>query len=117
MIVPVSWSAESDRLLAREFESLFSSDMASDYAVIVDCSTKRVSTVAPTSISYTHAILLGWSQAHPDRALFMAGNLGEGDWPLWTVAASGETELATGDRPLVLGQTVSNLWMGPQVQV
>ncbi|MFM7448917.1 MAG: hypothetical protein ACKO24_10000 [Leptolyngbyaceae cyanobacterium] len=116
MIVPVSWSAESDRLLAREFESLFSSDIASDYAVMVDCRTRQVSTVAPTALIYTHAILLGWSQAHPDRALFMAGNLGEEDWPLWTVAVTGETKPAPGDHPLILGQTVNHLWMGPQVQ-
>jgi len=46
----------------------------------------------------------------------MAGSLGDEDWPLWTVAATGETEPAPGDHPLILGQTVSNVWVGPQVQ-
>jgi hypothetical protein len=116
IVIPISWSKEGDRLLARAFESLFGSDIASDYAVIVDRTFNQISTVAPTTISYTTAVLLGWSNVHPGRALFQAGNLGEAEWHLWTVDAAGKTTLAEGDRPIVFGQTVSNIWMGPQVQ-
>lgn len=115
IVIPISWSKEGDRLLARVFESLFGSDFASDYAVIVDRTFNQIITIAPTAISYTTAVLLGWSTIHPGRALFQAGNLGEAEWHLWSVDATGQTTLAAGDRPAVFGQTVSNIWMGPQI--
>jgi hypothetical protein len=114
--IPVSWSETGDRLLARVFEAVFCSDIASDYALLVDRAQDWVSTIAPTSIQYTTAVLLGWSVAHPERALFRAGNLGESDWQLWTVDHRGETTVAMDDRPAVFGQPISNVWMGPQVQ-
>ncbi len=116
IVIPVSWTETGDRLLARVFESLFGSDIASDYAVIVDRRQNQISTVAPTLIPYTTAILLGWSQSHPERVLFRAGNLGEDDWRLWAVAADGGIIQAEGDRPVTFGQVSSNVWMGPQVQ-
>jgi hypothetical protein len=116
IVIPVSWSESGDRLLAREFESLFCSDIASDYAVIVDRKLKQVSTVAPTRMHYTTAVLLGWSQAQPNQALFRAGNLGEENWNCWTVDATGHTVLAEGDRSVTFGQPISSVWMGPQVQ-
>ena len=114
IVIPVSWSEGSDQLLAREFESLFCSDVASDYAVVVDCSQSKVSTIAPTHMQYTTAILLGWSQSEPTQALFRAGNMGEENWSLWTVDVDGKTALAEGDRAVTFGQAVSNVWMGPQ---
>lgn len=114
IVIPVSWSASGDRLLAREFESLFCSDIASDYAVIVDCQNSRASTICPTRTHYTTAILLGWSQTHPDRALFRAGSMGENNWHLWSVAADGLTTQADEDEPLMFGQSVNSVWTGPQ---
>lgn len=105
IVIPVSWSETSDRLLAREFESIFGSDIASDYAVIVDRSQNRISTVAPTQIRYTNAVLLGWSQFQPERVLFRAGMLGDQHWQQWAVAANGQTTLAKGDRPSSLGKS------------
>ena len=114
IVIPVSWSSGSDRLLAREFESLFCSDVASDYAVVVDRSQGHVSTIAPTGMQYTTAVLLGWSLSEPERVLFRAGNMGEVNWSLWTVDEAGRTALAEDDRPATFGQVVSNVWMGPQ---
>ncbi len=114
ILMPVAWSSTGDRILAREFESLFGSDIASDYAVIWDRQQNRSFTTAPTRIHYTHAILLGWSGAHPDRVLFRAGNIGETDWPLWAVDYSGQTLNANGDQPLTFGQVATHLWAGPQ---
>jgi hypothetical protein len=114
IVIPISWSATSDRLLAREFEALFCSDIASDYAVIVDRPCQRVSTIAPTRMSYTNAVLLGWSYLYPERALFRAGELGQANWDEWTVDAAGETTLAENDRPITFGRVFSNVWMGPQ---
>lgn len=114
IVIPISWPAAGDRLLAREFESIFCSDIASDYAVIVDCQNSRASTVCPTRTHYTTAILLGWSQNHPDRALFRAGSIGEDNWHLWSVAANGQTIQADEDEPLTFGQSVNSVWTGPQ---
>ncbi|MCL6435109.1 MAG: hypothetical protein K6T90_13020 [Leptolyngbyaceae cyanobacterium HOT.MB2.61] len=116
IVIPISWSEQGDRLLARAFESLFGSDLASDYAVIVDRTFNRVNTVAPTTTRYTHAVLLGWSSYYPTCALFRAGNLGEEEWPLWAVDAMARTTQVEGDRPIIFGQPVSNVWMGPQMQ-
>lgn len=116
IVIPIAWSEQGDRLLAREFESLFCSDIASDYAMVVDRAANQVYTVAPTQIQYTTAILLGWSQFQPERALFRAGMMGEEDWQLCSVAINGETLLAEDDRPMIYGHAVSSIWMGPQVQ-
>ena len=114
--IPVSWSESGDRLLAREFESILGSDIASDYGVIVDRDRPRVHTVAPRRIRYTNAVLLGWSQAHPERVLFRAGMMGDEHWCQWSVDATGHTTLAKGDMPLLFGQVTHHVWMGPQVQ-
>jgi len=114
IVIPVAWSETGDRLLAREFESIFCSDIASDYAVVVDCHQPRVSTVAPSHIHYTNAVLLGWSQNHPGCVLFRAGVMGEPDWPLWAVDISGRTVASKNDQPITHGEVLSNVWAGPQ---
>lgn len=117
ILIPVAWSESGDRILAREFESIFGSDIASDYAVIWDRQLNRTSTVAPTRIQYTNAVLLGWSQTHPEQTLFRAGNMGEPQWPLWTVDLTGRTAAAPEDQPLVFGQSVNSIWTGPQAHL
>lgn len=114
ILVPISWSAEGDYLLAREFESLFGSSLASDYATIWNRRLNRTSTVAPNRRQYTNAILMGWSKTFPGRVLFKAGNMGEEHWPLLAVDASGHTVNASEDRPLTFGQTTTHIWAGPQ---
>jgi hypothetical protein len=115
MIIPVAWSAAGDRILAREFESLFGTGLASDYAVVWDQRQSQAHTIAPTSIDYSNAILLGWSQSDPERILFRAGNMGEDRWPVWAVNLHGQTIAADErDRPVVFGQLVNNIWTGPQ---
>jgi hypothetical protein len=116
IVIPVSWSEKGDRLLAREFESLFGSDLASDYAVVVDRQRNRVKTLAPTKVEYTNAILLGWSQLQPEQVLFRAGCMGDEHWQQWTVDLNGQTLLAKGDRPLTYGQAIHSIWTGPQMQ-
>jgi hypothetical protein len=113
MVMPVSWSVSGDRLLARTFASLFGTDLASDYAIIVDCPTNQVSTIAPHPLHITTAVLLGWSHDWPDHALFRAGTLGDPQWNLYAVDVDGYTEAAPGDRPLIFGQITSTASMGP----
>jgi hypothetical protein len=117
ILIPVAWSESGDRILAREFESIFGSDIASDYAVVWDRQLNHTSTVAPTRIQYTNAVLLGWSQTHPDQTLFRAGNLGDSKWPLWTVDLTGRTTAAPEDQPLVFGQSINSIWTGPQAHL
>ncbi|NJK52312.1 MAG: hypothetical protein HC936_04850 [Leptolyngbyaceae cyanobacterium SU_3_3] len=116
IVLPISWSEAGDRLLAREFESVFCSDIASDYALIWHRSSNSASTVAPTGIQFTNAILLGWSQEWCDRVLFRAGMMGEETWPLWVVDAEGETWATEDDRPSTHGQVLNSIWAGAQPQ-
>ena len=118
ILTPVSWSKTSDRLLAREFEGLFSSSDASDFAVIWNQQQNRTSTVAPSQAQSNHeiSILLGWSQIDPDQVIFRAGNLGDEQWPLWAVTGNGQTVAATDiDQPIVFGKLLNQVWSGPQV--
>jgi len=112
MLIPVAWSINCDRLLAREFESQFGTGLASDYALVWDCQLNRSYTLVPNNIPRTQAILMGWSQATPDRVLFRAGLMGQAHWPLWAVSATGETITAPNDKPTVYGQGITHSWVG-----
>jgi hypothetical protein len=114
ILIPVSWSAQSDRVLAREFESQFGTDIASDFAVVWDRTCNQVVTFAPNGPSYTNAILLGWSQQYPNHALFRAGTMGEEDWPTWAVDVTGMCHLVFGDAPIGFGRVMNHVWAGPQ---
>lgn len=113
ILIPVAWSENSDRLLAREFESMFGTGLASDFAVIWERSSNRTYTLAPTQVQYSNAVLLGWSQSHPNQVLFRAGNMGEEEWPLYRVDADGQTTLIPQDQPIGFGK-FANRWAGPQ---
>ncbi|HEY9647330.1 MAG TPA: hypothetical protein V6C88_13215 [Chroococcidiopsis sp.] len=114
ILIPIAWSETGDRILAREFESIFGTDIASDFAVIWDRRLNHIRTIAPAGIAYTNAVLLGWSQVHGDRVLFRTVNLGEEEWHQWAVDSSGQTLLALEDQPITFGQMVTNVWAGPQ---
>ncbi|MGG6294325.1 hypothetical protein ACQ4M4_07880 [Leptolyngbya sp. AN02str] len=114
ILIPVAWSAQSDRILAREFESLFGSNVASDFAVIWDEQGSHTKTLSPIGIEYTNAILLGWSCRRPDQVLFRAGMLGEPDWPLWAVDPYGQTHAVADDQPMTYGNYMTHVWAGPQ---
>lgn len=116
ILIPISWSQSSDRLLARQFEGIFNSAQACDFAVIWERQQNSITTLAPQRIQYDMSVLLGWSQANPDRVLFRAGELGNERWPVWSVDLSGQTTLALEDEPLVYGQVVNQVWAGPQAR-
>lgn len=113
MLLPIAWSERGERLLSREFESVFGSGLASDFAVIWDRASNRTYTLAPTQIQYSNAVLLGWSRMYPSQALFRAGNMGDENWPLYAVDTSGQTTYATEDQPITYGQ-VASACAGPQ---
>ena len=114
LLVPVSWSADSQQMLAREFDGIFNSSDLTDYGLVWNRHTNDTTLVAPQSIDYSTAVLLGWSGQRPDQVLFQAGQFGQEEWALWQVNLEGETAIAFEDQPLVLGQQVTNLWDGPQ---
>ena len=115
MLMPISWSEEGDRILVRAFESIFSTDIASDYAIIWHQATNQVEPVVPTNGDYGHAVLLGWSQTHPDEVLFEVGNLGDEIRPLMAMTTAGEYYMVVADQPITYGQTTATFWNGPQV--
>lgn len=115
VLIPVSWSQRGDRLLARQFEGLFNTSDASDYAVVWDRQQNRARTIAPSKIRYSNSVLLGWSGSKPDQVLFRAGELGDEQPPLWAVNLGGRTMLAAKkDKPIVFGRNVAQTWAGPQ---
>ncbi len=115
--IPVSWSHTGDRILGRQFEGLFSTSDASDYAVVWDRQLNRTATLSPSESEYTTAVLLGWSQTHPNQVLFRTGNLGDENWPLLAVDSEGHTMAAAQDEPSIFGQVVNYIWAGPQAQL
>lgn len=113
--IPVSWSAKSDRLLSRQFEGLFSSSDASDYAVIWDRDSQQAKTLAPNiQADELTAVLMGWNRDQPDRVLFQAGEIGEENWPMWSVALTGETALNSQPVSITFGQPQTRSWTGAQ---
>lgn len=114
ILIPISWSQNGDRILARQFEGLFNTSDASDYAVVWDRQLNRTSTVTPDRNLYSNAVLLGWSHTNPNQVLFRAGELGDENLPLWAVDLNGQTVAATEDQPRVFGQLVNHVWAGPQ---
>lgn len=116
ILMPVSWSQLSDRLLARQFEGIFSSSDASDYAVIWDRNQNTISTLAPQPIDYSFAVLLGWSKINTDQILFRTGELGNEYLPLWTVDLNGKTTLAPEQDHITFGQVLTQIWAGPQTR-
>ncbi|MGB7441042.1 MAG: hypothetical protein WA919_08255 [Coleofasciculaceae cyanobacterium] len=116
ILMPVSWSESGERVLARQFEGIFSTSDASDFAVIWDRQQNSVTTVAPERVDYTNAVLLGWSQANPEQVIFRAGILGDENWPMLAVAPNGQTALALEEKPIIYGQFVNQVWTGPQAR-
>ena len=114
MLMPISWSEEGDRVLVRAFESIFSTDIAADYAIIWHQSSNHVEQIVPTNGQYSYAVLLGWSQTHPDEVLFQVGNLGDELQPLMAMTEAGRYHMVTADEPIIYGQTTATFWNGPQ---
>ncbi|MEM6754865.1 MAG: hypothetical protein AAF630_18060, partial [Cyanobacteria bacterium P01_C01_bin.38] len=93
VLVPVSWSENGERFLARKFEGLFNTAHATDQALIWNRQKNRSNTVAPSRKNHQHdiAVLLGWSKNAPDNVVFQAGEMGQETWPTITVANDGRT--------------------------
>jgi hypothetical protein len=115
ILIPVSWSPKGDRLLARQFEGIFSTSDAYDVALVWDRQTNKTTAITPQEEGYETTVLLGWSQQHPGRVLFQTSNLEDSESPLWAVDLKGNTVDATSDEPVVLGTILKPLWSGAQL--
>jgi len=116
-LIPISWSGEQDgelRLLARQFEGIFGSSYASDYALVWEPHHGKGVTIAPTNCDYTYSVLLGWSQSQPGSVLFQTGLLGKKESQNWAVDLAGNTLLVEAETPLIFGEVVNSIWTGPQ---
>ncbi len=100
ILVPAAWSKNGQRLLSRQFEAVFGSDVSSDYAVIWDRNHLQTRTVTPLPLNYDSATLLGWSQNHPDQLLFRTTILGEARGSILAVDSRGTTIAAPHDRAI-----------------
>jgi hypothetical protein len=118
VLVPVSWSQQGDRFLARKFEGVLNTADATDHAVIWDRQKNNTNSVTPSQEQKEHdiAVLLGWSKTQPNNVLFRAGEMGEENWPVVSVSSDGKTANAPDvDQPIIYGQKISDVWSGPQV--
>ncbi len=116
-LIPISWSGAEDsepRLLARQFEGVFGSSYASDYALVWEPRHGQGYTIAPTDCDYSFSTLLGWSQNHPGSVLFQTGILGEKEAQTWAVGLDGKTWAVEAEAPMIYGEVVNSIWTGPQ---
>ena len=113
-LMPISWSESGNYLLARQFEGVFGSSYASDYALIWEPQSGKGYTIAPTNCDYSYSVLLGWSQSQPDAALFRTSHLGSSHCQTWTVDRQGVTQPVEQETPIIYGEVVNSIWTGPQ---
>ena len=113
LIMPVSWSADGTKLLSRQFEGFLGSCDISDFGVVWDGITEETITLTPSdTIDYTHAVLLGWSEADPGAILFRTECLGDDHCKYWAVSPDGKTVSVNNDSGLVFGEFSNNIWSG-----
>ncbi|MFN9174244.1 MAG: hypothetical protein ACK58N_06940 [Synechocystis sp.] len=120
ILIPVSWSGDGDRLLARQLEGAFNSSDISDYAVIWKGKDGAVKTLAanPDPTMEVSATLLGWHQDDPDQVLFKVSHLGEeeedSDETLVSVSLTGDVQATQAPAVIGYGERVSRSWTGVQ---
>lgn len=116
LLMPVSWSEDGDRLLARQFEGAFSTSDVSDYAVVWNKETQESQTlgVNAETTDADASILLGWSHTQPDQVLFRSAGLGEETESIFSVGLNGQTNLASDEEAVIYGQLINRSWTGVQ---
>ncbi|GBF80528.1 hypothetical protein [Aphanothece sacrum] len=114
ILMPISWSANGDRLLSRQVEGFFSTSDVTDYGVIWERQTNQTTTLKPSEDEESTAILLGWNNVQGEQVLFQTGQLGDEDWPVLAVSANGQTVVAKNPEPVTYGRLVSRSWTGSQ---
>lgn len=116
LLMPVSWSKNGDRLLARQFEGAFSTSDVSDYAVIWNKQSRQTKTLGVNAEAdgEESSTLLGWSHTQPNEVLFRSSILGEETERIVSVGLNGETTLASDQEAVTYGQLLNRSWTGVQ---
>lgn len=104
ILMPISWSATGEQILARQFEGIFNTSVMFDYAVIWDRHTNKTQTITPASGDYHYTILLGWSQNNAKQVLFRGDILGEETPLILAVDLHGKTSPSHQDQPVIYSQ-------------
>jgi hypothetical protein len=99
ILIPVTWSEDSQQLLARQFEAVIGSDVASDHAFIWKRDVQKAKTVTPLPLDYDTAVLLGWNPANSNQLLFRTSRLGEASTQTIAVDERGKTIVMTSAHP------------------
>lgn len=116
LLIPVSWSKDGDRLLARQLEGAFNSSDISDYGVVWHRKNRRMQTLSasPQPNEEISALLLGWDQNEPDHLLFKTQDLGEDTEQFVSVGLNGHQSLAPTQTAITYGYPVNRSWTGVQ---
>ncbi len=116
LLIPVSWSKDGDRLLARQLEGAFNSSDISDYGVVWHRQNRRMQTLSasPQPNEEISALLLGWDQNEPDHLLFKTQDLGEDTEQFVSVGLNGHQSLAPTQTAITYGYPVNRSWTGVQ---
>ncbi|MEB3311320.1 MAG: hypothetical protein VKJ02_13925 [Snowella sp.] len=116
ILMPISWSSGGDRLLARQFEGVFSTSDVMDYAVIWNQQTRQSQTLGLdlNEDQETTATLLGWSPTKPDQVLFRSAILGEDTEKIVSVGSNGKASWAGDEDAVTYGQLMNRSWTGIQ---
>lgn len=115
ILIPVSWNQAGEQLLARQFEARFCSSMATDYGLVWDRSNGKATMLNPPG--FEQAVLLGWSQSHPQSVLFEAGELSQAELPRWLVDQNSVASRAETDEARTFGETIADVLTGPQTSL
>lgn len=115
MLMPVGWNEEGDQLLARQFEGRFCCSLATDYGLVWHRETGQTKMLNPPG--FEQAVLLGWSNSHPQSVLFEAGDLSQAKLPRWLVNQSSIALPAETDEAVSFGEMISDMLTGPQTSL
>lgn len=131
ILLPASWSAQGDHLLARQVEGALSSSDILDYGVVWNQATRTAKTLQAMAPSLSLAsispqgvlledgaemstTLLGWNQSAPGQVLFQTNTLGEDDTTVVSVALNGQSYVSASHTVAIYGQAISRSWSGVQ---
>ncbi|WP_353673649.1 hypothetical protein [Synechocystis sp. LKSZ1] len=131
ILLPASWSAQGDHLLARQVEGALSTSDILDYGVVWSQETRTAKTLQALTPSLSLAsissqgglledgaemstTLLGWNQSAPGQVLFQTNTLGEEDAAVVSVALNGQSYLSASNTVATYGQVISRSWSGVQ---
>lgn len=115
ILMPVGWNQKGDQLLARQFAGRFCSSLATDYGWVWNRHNGQTKILNP--LGFEQAVLLGWSNSHPQSVLFEAGDLSQAQLPRWLVDQSSIALPAGSDEAVSFGETVTDVLAGPQTSL